>query len=123
MGIARICQIAPDRTICQLTPDRTQLTGPWACPDDSIPPSGVVIPPETEKPVLTKAWFKKVTGLSPSSISRMMKAAGVSRARRGGKDHQWTERQARKFLRYVIAHAQDKKASEGAESALREITI
>lgn len=123
MGIARICQIAPDRTICQLTPDRTQLTGPWACPDDSIPPRGVVIPPETDKPVCTKAWFKSKTGLSGSHISTMMKAAGVRLAPRGKKNHEWTKSQARKFLRYVIAHTQDKKASEGAESALREITI
>ena len=123
MGIARICQVAPDRTISVLTPDRTQLTGPWACPDDGIPPRTVVIPPETEKPVFTKAWFKSKTGLSGSHISTMMKAAGVKRAPRGKKNHEWTENQARKFLRYVIAHAQGQEAREGAESALREITI
>lgn len=75
-----------------------------------------------DAPVFTKAWFKSKTGLSGSHISNMMKAAKVKRAPRGDKNHQWTEKEAARTLRYIVAHSQNEIVRERAKTALSEIT-
>lgn len=88
-----------------------------------LDPKPMWLPEEDQTaPVFTKAWFKAKTGLSGSHISNMMKAAKVKRAARGDKNHQWTEKEAARTLRYIVAHSQNESVRERAKTALSEIT-
>ena len=68
-----------------------------------------------------KSWFMERTGLSGTTISTMMKGAGVAPAPRGAKNHQWTRDETEKVLRHIAHHAQDKNVRDSVETALTEI--